>query len=108
MNKLGLDIDELRKLCNDNNFKWTLHSLKRIRERGITSDEVIECIKTGEIIKQYEDDKPLPSCLMYGMVNQKHIHVVLSSDGQYIYFITTYYPNNTDWEDDFKTRREKK
>ncbi len=104
---MSLDISELRILCNAKKIKWTLHSLKRIRERGITSDEVIECIKAGEIIKQYEDDKPLPSCLIYSFVNAKHIHVVVSSDGHQMYLITTYYPNSTEWEDDFKTRKEK-
>lgn len=31
------------------------------------SDSIIKVIMQGEIIKQYEDDKPFPSCLLLGM-----------------------------------------
>ncbi len=106
MIRLGLDINTLRILCNKSKIKWTLHALKRIRERGISSDDVIKCIMTGEIIRLYENDKPLPSCLIHATIGSRHIHVAVSSDGQYLYLITTYYPNNIEWEDDFKTRRE--
>ena len=34
------------------------------------------------------------------------MHMVMSKDKEYIYLITAYYPNNTQWEADFKTRKE--
>ena len=60
----------------------------------------------GEIIEQYEDDMPFPSCLILGRSSLgKPIHVVLSTDGNYIYIITAYYPDELKWRDDYKVRR---
>lgn len=101
-----IDIDELRKLNRPEQIAITEHARRRLGERGILVDDVINCIKLGEIIKQYEDDKPFPSCLVLGMaVNNKYIHVVVSHDGEYIYLITAYYPDVEQWEADFKTRK---
>jgi hypothetical protein len=62
---------------------------------------------TGEIIKQYTDDKPFPSCLVLGLsLGKKSTHVVASIDGKFLYIITAYYPSEDEWEDDMKTRRE--
>lgn len=66
----------------------------------------MKVIAEGEIIKQYEDDKPLPSCLILGLnLNQQYLHVVVSVDEEYIYLITAYYPTLEQWESDYKTRR---
>ena len=78
----------------------------RLAERGITVKDVINCIANGEIIEQYENDKPFPSCLVLGMaLNDKYIHVVVSSDGEFIHLITAYYPSIKNFENDLKTRK---
>jgi hypothetical protein len=33
------------------------------------------------------------------------IHIVVSKDEEYIYLITAYYPDDTRWEIDLKTRK---
>lgn len=84
----------------------TKHAKQRLVEREIAVADIVNCIKTGEIIKQYEDDKPLPSCLILGMsVQDRYMHIVASHDGDFIYLITVYYPTSEHWEDDFKTRK---
>ena len=86
----------------------TKHAKERLEEWGIKVDDVIHCIDTGEIIKQYEEDKPLSSCLILGKtINESYLHIVLSKDEDFIYFITAYYPNCTQWEADLKTRKER-
>ena len=40
---------------------------EELRERLFTIDDIVNGINTGEVIKQYEDDKPLPSCLVLGL-----------------------------------------
>lgn len=86
----------------------TKHAKERLRERGIKVDDITHCIDTGEIIKQYEDDKPLPSCLILGKTtDNKYMHIVLSRNEDFIYLITAYYPDVTQWEADFKTRKER-
>lgn len=84
----------------------TKHAKERLTERNITVADIVSGIETGEIIKQYEDDKPLPSCLILGStVNQRFVHIVVSNDTDYIYLITAYYPDTEQWEADFKTRK---
>ena len=85
----------------------TKHANERLKERKITADDIVNCISTGEIIKQYEDDKPLPSCLILGKsCNGKPLHIVVSNDDNFIYLITAYYPDPSVWKADFKTRKE--
>ena len=101
-----IDIDELRRLNKPEQIAITEHARQRLIERGITLFDVMRCIEGGEIIKQYEDDKPFPSCLVLGMaVNNKYIHVVVSLDSEYMHLITAYYPDAEQWESDFKTRK---
>ena len=63
-------------------------------ERDISRADVKKCVLEGEIIEDYPDDFPHPSCLIFGYtINDKIIHVVAGSDGKYIYIITAYFPN---------------
>lgn len=104
---MSLQIEDLRKICTDDTIIMTAHVIKRCKERNIESDSIINVIMHGEIIKQYEDDKPFPSCLLLGMaVNDRYLHVVVASDNINLHIITAYYPNIDEWEPDFKTRRE--
>ena len=59
-----IDIGELRKINKPENIMLTEHARIRLIERNITMQDVIKCIESGEIIKQYEDDKPFPGCLI--------------------------------------------
>lgn len=101
-----VDIDILRKMNRPEKIALTKHARQRLAERKITIDDIVNGIDTGEVIKQYEDDKPLPSCLVLGLsVNNKYIHVVVSNDEEYVYIITAYYPDPQLWSEDFKTRK---
>ena len=101
-----VDIDILRKMNRPEKIALTKHARERLAEREITIDDIVNGINTGEVIKQYEDDRPLPSCLVLGLsVNNKYIHIVVSNDEEYIYIITAYYPDPQLWSEDFKTRK---
>lgn len=103
-----VNIETIKQMNKPEKIALTKHAKERLVERNITIADIIKCIATGEIIKQYEDDKPLPSCLILGhSVNNTYIHIVVSNDEKYIYLITAYYPNPEQWESDFKTRKER-
>ena len=103
---MALQIDDLRKLCTNDTIIMTAHVIKRCKERNIDSDSIISVIMHGEIIKQYEDDKPFPSCLLMGKdENGQVLHAVISHDGEYLHLITAYYPNRDLWEADLQTRK---
>ena len=103
-----IDIEELRALNSPEHIAITEHARQRLVERGISVRDIIRCIDTGEIVKQYEDDRPFPSCLILGAdVGGEHIHTVVSHDSDWIYLITAYRPDPDVWEPDFKTRKER-
>ncbi|MCL1806365.1 MAG: DUF4258 domain-containing protein [Oscillospiraceae bacterium] len=52
----------------------TKHARIRLAERGITVNDLQNAIRTGEIIKQYEDDTPFPSCLVLGRTERGDQH----------------------------------
>jgi hypothetical protein len=85
------------------------HSRKRFVERGITVADVRNAIRSGEIIEQYQEDKPFPSCLVAGLTESNRVvHVVASIGGDYLHIITAYFPDADRWESDLKTRKGQK
>lgn len=101
-------IEEIKELCDQAKIRWSAHCLERIQERDISRADVKNCLANGEIIEDYPNDYPHPSCLVFGYtVNKKVIHVVVGNDGEYIYIITAYFPNTTKFEADLKTRKER-
>ncbi len=104
-----IDIEALREYYRQDNIIISLHAQERLRQRGIRAKDVRNCIMSGEIIEQYPDDFPFPSCLIFGYaVNGKIIHVVASDEGTGSRIITAYFPDNVKFEDDLKSRRERK
>lgn len=87
--------------------KFSGHALRRMFERSLSSEEVIFTIQTGETIADYPDDKPYPSELRLGWINDRPVHVVVSQnqENSECYVITAYVPSRAIWSDDFKIRR---
>ena len=75
--------------------------------RNISTNEIKEVLKTGQIIMNYPDDKPLPSKLLFSEINSRPLHIVCSynSKTQTTIIITTYEPSIDIWKKDFKTRK---
>lgn len=104
---MELNIEELRRICSPENIEITLHAAKRFGQRGIFVKDIISCIKNGEIIEQYPDDYPFPSCLVLGLsIKGQHLHVVVGSNLETLWIVTAYFPSLQKWENDYKTRRE--
>lgn len=105
---MELNILDLQKICTLENIEITMHAAKRLEQRGISIDDIISCIKSGEIIEQYPDDYPFPSCLILGAsTNQLLIHVVVGSNLKTLWIVTAYYPDPGKWDDTLKIRKEK-
>ena len=97
-----LDIQQLRDLCTDDTLLLTQHVVKRCQERGISYDSLKNAIMTGEIIEQYPNDTPYPSCLILG---GGPLHIVAGIGQGMLWIITAYKPNPQKWENDWKTRK---
>lgn len=77
-------------------------------ERMINTTEVRKVLMEGEIIEDYPDDTRGHSCLMLGFgESERVLHVVCSPKDEYLAIITAYAPNPDQWNDEFKSRREK-
>lgn len=101
-----MNISEFQSMNRLDKIAVTKHARERLVERGIQADDIISTISSGEIIKEYPDDKPLPSCLILGKaIDGKALHIVISKDAEFIYLITAYFPDVEQWEADFKTRK---
>lgn len=102
-----MDIETLKRLCTDETVVMTNHVFFRCRERKITMDQLFQAIKTGEIIEDYPNDYPYPSCLVLGnLMDNRKLHVVCGTEGTMLWIITAYWPDSEKWETDCKTRKE--
>lgn len=101
-------IGDFKNLAKPEHMVITQHSYRRFLERQITIDDVCNAITNGEIIEQYPDDFPFPSCLILGNTGTKLLHICASIDDGLMYVITAYVPDPDKWENDFKTRKESK
>ena len=101
-------IETIKKYFKDDRMFVTEHAAERFRQRGIRTKDIRIAIENGEIIEQYPDDYPFPSCLIYGKDdNNKVLHVCVSDEGSASRIITAYYPDLDKWSDDLKERKEK-
>lgn len=99
-------IDQFKALAVPTSMVITQHSRRRFDERGIKIQDVCQTIQSGQIIEQYPDDFPFPSCLILGYSEGKPIHVCASIQDNMMYVITAYIPDPEKWEADLKTRKE--
>ena len=83
------------------------HAIRQIFGRGFKKDDVIITIQGGQVIADYPDDRPYPSCLKLGFVDNIPLHVVFAVDEeqQVGIVITAYIPDAKLWSGDFKSRR---
>ena len=101
-------IETIQELVKAGKVRWTIHAREKAEARGITEREVIIGIINGEIIEEYPNDYPYPSCLIWSNVlMEKIIHIVVGICDEYIRIITVYIPNETKFEANFKIRRGK-
>ena len=61
-----MNLEIYQQLCAESKILWTQHCLQRMQERDISRADVKNGIATGEIIEDYPDDFPNPSCLIFG------------------------------------------
>jgi hypothetical protein len=99
-----MDLERIKQSIIDDNYEISLHAIERALERGIWKEDIEYAIIHGEIIEKYDDDKPYPSCLIYGKDTKgKPLHVVCAFS-PIIKLVTVYYPEENKWVD-YKRRK---
>lgn len=84
------------------------HAIRRMFERALGRDAILDVVRGGEVIAEYPDDNPYPSWLVLGFVAGEPAHVVVARDPQTrtCFVVTAYRPDPAMWADDFKKRRQ--
>jgi len=103
-----MDLTQIRKLCSEHKIEWTQHVAKRLLQRGVSAVDVVATLLNGEIIEDYPEDYPFPSCLILGKTSKsKVLHIVCSIGDDKLWIITAYEPSLMEWDAEFKVRKEK-
>jgi len=97
-------LESVKRAVSTERYNITLHARREMSpERDdISEKELVEAISNGEIIEDYHNDKPFPSCLIFGRTEEgRPIHVVCaySKDDDIAIIITTYEPDINMWID---------
>jgi hypothetical protein len=87
-------------------FAFSNHAVVQMFKRNISAEDVEQGVHLGEIIRNYPQDQPYPSCLILFFTEDRPIHIVVSQDpvSQTCFIITTYIPDPTIWNPDFKSK----
>lgn len=104
-----MNLEDIIDAIRGNRIRITEHADEESQADQLTFDEVFVSVFQGEIIEDYPDDKPYPSCLVYGETfNKKPVHSVwaYNQENQWAVLITVYRPDPKRWLD-WRTRRPK-
>src|SRR5574341_140013 len=80
-------------------FEFSRHAFKRVVERDISNQEIMQAGGQATIIEDYPDDKYSPSCLLLGYTmagRTLHIQVSLA-ETELVRIITLYEPDPAEW-----------
>lgn len=87
----------------NNKVLYTRHAKDEMENEPlgeILDQEVFEAVMEGKLIEQYGNDKPYPSCLIYGQTKtNRPLHVVCaySESEQQCVVVTVYQPDPEKW-----------
>jgi hypothetical protein len=104
------DIDHIIEALQANRIRITDHADKECEADQLTFDEVYFSVFHGEIIEDYPNDRPYPSCLIYGHTfSGDPVHSVwaLNNENNWTVLITVYRPDPDRWIN-FRIRRKEK
>jgi hypothetical protein len=66
LDKKGMILDDIIRAIKSNYIRITDHADEEAYDDKLSFDEIFYSVIKGEIIKEYENDRPYPSCLIYG------------------------------------------
>ncbi len=103
-----MDIETVRRLIREGKYYFYAHALSEAKKDGVTPEDAVHVVLTGEIIEEYPERQRV---LVYGMMSvQIPLHVVCDySNDELILIPTIYIPSRRRWVSSQrrKTRGEK-
>jgi hypothetical protein len=96
------EIEAIVESIEANRVMITDHADEEAYNDGLSFNDILTAISAGEIIEQYPEDKPYPSCLILSKdVQAEPIHTVwaYNSETKSSVLITVYRPDPKQWID---------
>ncbi|MCK4860082.1 MAG: DUF4258 domain-containing protein [Candidatus Omnitrophica bacterium] len=103
-----MNIKNIIEAIQFNQVRISNHADEEAEEDQLTFDEIYFSVFHGEIIEDYSDDKPYPSCLIFGKTSSGDpVHTVWAYNKQnrWAVVITVYRPNPELWVNWRKRRK---
>ena len=104
-----MDINRILEAIRSNRIRISDHADEEAQADKLKFDGIFFAVLAGEIIEDYPDDKPYPSCLVFGKAfNGDPIHTVWAYNpaSRWAVLITVYRPDPDLWID-WRKRRKK-
>ncbi len=95
-----MKVDSIRGAIQRSHVRISDHADEEAEADELTFDEIYYSVLRGEIIEDYPDDKPYPSCLIYGMTfSGDPVHSVwaYNNENQWAVLVTVYRPDPDLW-----------
>jgi len=88
-------------------FDFSEHAFRRVVERNISLDEIVEAAENVRIIEYYPEDKYAASYLLLGFTHaSRPIHIQVSTiDSDNVRIITIYEPDQKEWIDSSQRKK---
>jgi hypothetical protein len=103
-----MKLEEIIDAIHNSRIRITDHADEEAQADDLSFNEIFVSVFQGEIIEDYRDDKPYPSCLIYGETfNNDVIHSVwgYNEENQWAVLITVYRPDAELWINGKKRRK---
>ena len=103
-----MNIEDLIEAIRHDRVRITYHANKEAQEDQLSVHEIYASVFQGEMIEDYPDDKPYPSCLVYGNTptgNPIHSVWAYNHETRNAVLVTVYRPDKNRWFDWIRRRR---
>ena len=95
-----MDIEKIIDAIRSSRVRITDHAVEEAEDDGLVFDEVYFSVMHGEVIEDYPNDMPYPSCLVFGKsFGGDPIHTVWAYNerNKWAVLITVYRPDPRRW-----------
>lgn len=95
-----MHIDDIIEAIQANRIRITDHADEEAHADNLTFEEILFSVIQGEIIEDYPNDRPYPSCLIFGQnFSGEPIHSVwaYNEENKWTVLITVYRPDTNRW-----------
>ena len=100
-----MQIDDIKKHILLENYIITFHAHRRMDERSISTDDLVNLILHGSIIEDYPNSKPCHSALISNSTGGRHCHAVVALCENHLRIVTVYWPEDGEWTNQMTRRK---